>query len=51
MAKGKSFSTLFISSWKYTDACTNLKGTFRYLYFQSGDVKAILEIESTSRGT
>ena len=25
MAKGKSFNTLFISSWKYAGACANPK--------------------------
>ena len=46
----KSFNTLFISSWKYTGACSNPKGTFKYSYFPKGDVKAVLGIESSSRG-
>ena len=40
MVKGKSLSTLFISSWKYAGACAYLKGTFRYSYFPKGDVTA-----------
>ena len=39
--KGKSFNTVFISSWEYASACANPKGTFRYLYFPKGDVKAV----------
>ena len=36
MAKDKSFNTLFINSWKYTDACANSNGTFRYSNFPKG---------------
>ena len=43
IAKGGSFSTLFISSCKYASACTSPKGTFRFSYFQKGDVKAVLD--------
>ena len=50
MAKGKSFNTLIISSWKYAGACANPKENFRYSYFPNGDVKAFLGIESSSRG-
>ena len=50
MAKGESFNTLFVSSWKYASVCVNPKGTFRYSYFPNGDVKAVLGIESSSRG-
>ena len=49
MVKGKSFNTLFVSSWKYDGACANPKGTFRYSYFPTGDVKALLVIESAIR--
>ena len=44
IAKGKSFITLFINSWKYAGAGANPKGTFRYSYFPKGDVKAVLVI-------
>ena len=47
---GKSFSTSFMSSWKYASVCASPKGTFRYSYFPEGDVKAVLGIESSLRG-
>ena len=34
---------LFISSWKYLDACSNPKGTLRYSYFPIGGVKVVWE--------
>ena len=34
MVKGKTFSTLFISSWKYAVACANPKVTFIFHIFQ-----------------
>ena len=41
MAKGKSFNTVFISSWKYAGTCANPKETFRYPNFPKGDVKTV----------
>ena len=49
IVKGKSFSTLFISSWKYAGACSNPQGTFGYSYYPK-DVKAVLGIESSYKG-
>ena len=49
IANDRAFKTLVISSWKYAGACASLNGTFRYLYFPKGDVKAALGIKASLR--
>ena len=48
IAKGRSFKTPVISSWKYAGACANPKATLMYSYFPNGDVNAVLGTESSA---
>ena len=50
MAKLKSFNIPVISSWKYAGACAGPNGTLIYSYFPNGEVKAVLGMDSSSKG-
>ena len=50
MVKLKSFNLPVISSWKYAGACASLNGTLIYSYFPNGEGKAVLGMDSSSKG-
>ena len=50
MAKLKSFNIPIICSWKYAGACVSPKGTLMYLYIPTGEVKAVLGMDTSSKG-
>ena len=50
MAKLKSVNIPAISSWKYAGACASPKCTLIYPYFPHGEVKAVLGMDTSSKG-
>ena len=50
IAKGNSFKTPVMSSWKYAGACMSPKGTLMYAYFLNGEANAVLGIDDSSNG-
>ena len=50
MVKLKSFENTVISSWKYAAACVHPNGALIYSYFPNGEVKAVLGMDSSSKG-